>query len=65
LIVKTSEIYKLPKFTPFWHEMLKITSTLPQTPYIRQGLLAFGNWTFAPSALAISPLTRSGRYPSF
>jgi len=47
LIVKKSEIYKIPKWTKFWHEMLKIASvsgalrlrprwrelsTLPQTP---------------------------------
>src|SRR6218665_49586 len=25
-IVKKSEIYKIPKCTPFWHEMLKIAS---------------------------------------
>jgi len=26
LIVKKSEIYKIPKWTQFWHEMLKIAS---------------------------------------
>jgi len=58
-------INRIPKCTPFWLEMLQIASvsgappqtplgeltTLPQTPYSREGLLAFGNRSFAPSAL--------------
>src|SRR6218665_3612668 len=59
---------RLKKPTPFWHEMFKIASvsgaepqtplgeltTLPRPPS-RNGLLAFGNRSFAPSALALSP----------
>jgi len=44
----------------FWHEMVKIVSVsaggaydAPQAPS-RDGLLAFGNRSFVPSALAIS-----------
>jgi len=46
------------EFMPFGHKMLKIVSALgertalPQTPYSRQGLLAFANRSFA---LALSP----------
>src|SRR6218665_1303041 len=52
-----------------WHEMFKIASASgvpPQTPLgkltalprppSREGLLAFGNCNFAPSALALSPI---------
>src|SRR6218665_2573390 len=54
LIAKKSEIYKIQKWTQFWHEMLKIASvsgaepqtplgeltTLPRPPSV-EGLLAF------------------------
>jgi len=65
LIVKESETFKIPKCTSFWHEMLKISSLqggahdAPETPSL-EGLLAFDNPSFAPSALA-----RSFRYPTF
>ena len=45
----------------FWgsapHSADKLTALLglPQTPYSRKGLLTFGNSSFPPSALAISP----------
>ena len=57
-----------PKCTPFWHNMLKIATASgapPQTPLgglttllrpsSHEGLLAFGNRSFTPSALALSP----------
>src|SRR6218665_324011 len=54
------------KCTPFLHKMFKIASASgapPQTPLgslrrspRREGLLAFGNRSFAPSALALSPI---------
>ena len=68
LIVKEYDINIIPKCTPFWHEMFKIASVswvhlrplwgslrYSARPPCREGLLAFGNCSFAPSELAISP----------
>ena len=65
LIVKKKEINCIPNCTPFWREMFKIASDSGQNPLGNltmlpqtlscQGLLAFGNRSFAPSALAIFP----------
>ena len=64
LIVTKYEIYKSPKCAPFGYEMFKIASPRPPS---RKGLLAFGNRSFAPSALAISSPDRTyslvGLYP--
>src|SRR6218665_2972475 len=41
LIAKKSEIYKIPKWTQFWHEMLKIASVYdaPPDPLVAKGFL--------------------------
>src|SRR6218665_2866029 len=64
LIAKKSEIYKIPKWTQFWHEMLKISSVSeapPQTPLgeltkLPRPLVAKG---FLLSAIAASRLRHS------
>src|SRR6218665_961142 len=76
LIVEKCEINRIPKCAPFRLEMFKIASvsgappqtplrdltTLFQTPYSREGLLAFGNRSLAPSALN-HPLPPKQKFP--
>src|SRR6218665_1332514 len=75
LIVNKVEIYKIPKWTQFSHEMLKIASVSgapPQTPLggaydappdrspSREGLLSFGTRSLTYSRVLIStPASRS------
>src|SRR6218665_3725468 len=53
LIANKSEIYKIPKWTQFWHEMLKIASVYdaPPDPLFAKGFLL--------SAIAASRLWHS------
>src|SRR6218665_242517 len=79
LIVKKSEIYKIPKWTQFWQEMLKIASVSgPPGPRPRwgslrrsprppshEGLLSFGTRSLTYSHVLIStPASRSQVFPS-
>src|SRR6218665_3742088 len=62
-IIKTkTEIYIHSCIHTYIHtKSLRFLGLRPRAPS-REGLLVFGNHSFEPSALAISPLTRSGMY---
>src|SRR6218665_1558620 len=57
--------HRQPSPTPFWHKILTIASAprprwgslrRSPRPLSREGFLAFGNRSFAPSAVALSPI---------